>query len=461
MRHILIILFSLLLFQASFSQSVDKFYFDCSASVYKGSEGKSIVELYYAVYQKFLKYRSTPSGDSAEAKLEVFVYPKGSEAPLAVNTYKIPSYIASASTESIKSKLVGQINYQMKFGEYKFVVIASDFNNPAIIDSTEFNLLVEDYSSGVKMSDIELATSINKSTDTKSIFYKNTLEVTPNAGGLYGKNVSELYYYLELYNLSSANVSDEITFKKRVLNLNNEEQFSSFKKIKRGPESRVETGMIKIDTMKSGPYILELSLIDSAKNINIVKNKKFFLFTFSDDTQSSNKGQQDYLKSEFVTLTESDLDDLFDKIIYIRTDEESKNYRDLKTLEEKRKYMFDFWRKRDNMPGTPQNEFKMAYFKRMNEANIKFKESFKDGWKTDRGRMYILYGAASEVEHHAFESDTKSYEVWTYDNMQNQGSANAVFIEREAGTGIYTLVSSTIRGEIRDDNWQSQLKQFH
>lgn len=459
MRSLLIIIFSLLVVQSSFSLTGDKFYFDCSASVFKGSEGKDIVELYYAVYQKFLKY--TPrgnSGYSASAKLDVFIYLKNSSNPYAVNSYKIDSEIKDTSEENIKNKLIGQINYEMKYGEYRIMVIASDFNNPSVVDSIDFDIVVEDFTTGAKMSDIELATSITKSSDTKNLFYKNTLEVIPNASGLYGKNISELYYYAELYNLDASNVSEEFSVKARILSINNEEIVMSEKKIKRKAESRVEYGMFKIDSLKTGSYIFELSLNDAQKNLNIVKTKKLFLFTSSEETQSSDKGMDDYLKSEYVILNEKDLDDLFDKAIYTRDDDEIKTYRNLNTLEEKRKFTYIFWKKRDDMPMTPQNEFKINYFKRMNEANNKFKEDYNPGWKTDRGRIYVMYGPPSEILHFPFESDKKSYQVWKYDVLQ--GGTEADFIEKETGTGVYRLVNATMRGELRDADWTSQLKQF-
>lgn len=459
MRHLLIIILSLLFIQNSFSDTGEKIYFfDCSASIFKGSEGKDIVEVYYAVSQKFLRYTDISGGYAADAKLEVTIFAKSSSQPLAVNTYKVPSTVTDTSGDNLKSKIVGQINYEMKYGEYKMLVIASDFNNPEMRDSIELDLILEDFNGAAKMSDIELATSIVKSSDTKNIFYKNTLEVTPNPGNLYGKNFSEMFYYAELYNLSPANVSDEYTVKRRILNSNNEELMSSEKKVKRNAESRVETGMFKIDSLKTGIYIFELSLVDAQKNLNISKTKKFFLYTSTDESQSSDKGQDDYLKSEYVILNEKDLDDLFDKAIYTRTDDEIKKYRNLSTLEEKRKFMYAFWKARDNMPLTPQNEFKIAYFKRMNEANKMFKEDYNPGWKTDRGRIYVLYGPPSDIQLYPFESDKKSYQVWKYDVLQ--GGTEADFIEKETGTGVYRLVNATMRGEFRDADWQAQLKQF-
>jgi GWxTD domain-containing protein len=463
MRKLFIAVISLFLIQNLLPNSSDKVYFfDCSAAVFRGSEGKDIVELYYAVSQKFLKYSSNgSSGYSADVKLDVSIFNKNSEAPLAVNSYKVPSVVSDTAGGNLKNKIVGQINYEMKYGEYKILVVASDFNNPDRKDSIDLEINAEDFSGSPKMSDIELSTSIIKSSDTKNLFYKNTLEVTPNAAGLYGKNLDEMHYYAEIYNLDADKISDEYTIKRRVLNLNNEEVSVTEKKVKRTGNSRVEFGMLKVDTLKNGSYTLEISIVDPAKNINLVKAKKFYTIIKFDEAVNTDKIGDDILRSEFQTLNEKDLDDLFEKAIYTRTNDEIKTYEQLKTLEAKRKFTFEFWKKRDDIPGTPQNEFKTMSFKRMGEANKLYKESFKDGWKTDRGRIYIIYGAPTEVQRFPFENETKAYEIWIYDNLPGQGSTNTIFIEKETGTGIYTLASSTIRGEMRNDNWQKDLQQFH
>jgi hypothetical protein len=79
----------------------------------------------------------------------------------------------------------------------------------------------------------------------------------------------------------------------------------------------------------------------------------------------------------------------------------------------------------------------------------------QEGWHTDRGRVYVLYGESDEVERFPSTSESKPYEIWHYNQIE--GSVIFVFIDR-TGFGEYTLVNSTKRGEVKDDNWQNYLQ---
>ena len=100
-------------------------------------------------------------------------------------------------------------------------------------------------------------------------------------------------------------------------------------------------------------------------------------------------------------------------------------------------------------------ESKIAYFKRVNEANQRFEESFKEGWKSDRGRIFVLYGKPDDIERYPFETSTKSYEIWKYDAVEGGGECD--FVELQPMTGVYWLVNSTFRGELQNQNWREQL----
>ena len=107
-------------------------------------------------------------------------------------------------------------------------------------------------------------------------------------------------------------------------------------------------------------------------------------------------------------------------------------------------------------PGTPRNEFKMEYFERVAYANAHFKYNFKEGWQTDRGRVYVTYGKPDDVERHPFEADQRAYEIWKYDNLE--GGVEFVFVDLSNAMNDYGLVHSTARNELRDDNWKNRLR---
>jgi len=127
----------------------------------------------------------------------------------------------------------------------------------------------------------------------------------------------------------------------------------------------------------------------------------------------------------------------------------------VKGVDAKRKLLYEFWNRRDDDPSTPGNLRKSEYFKRVDYSNEHFRNAFRDGWKTDRGRVFIVYGPPDEVERHTNEVDTKPYEVWTYNSIQ--GGVEFVFGDR-SGFSDYVLLHSTHRDELHDENWMQQLQ---
>ena len=94
----------------------------------------------------------------------------------------------------------------------------------------------------------------------------------------------------------------------------------------------------------------------------------------------------------------------------------------------------DFWKRRDPTPGTEQNELMQEYYYRVEYANTHFSTN-RNGWETDRGRIFILYGEPSDVEQHPFEINSKPYEVWYYNALNRR----FVFVDY-TGFGDYELV---------------------
>ncbi len=78
---------------------------------------------------------------------------------------------------------------------------------------------------------------------------------------------------------------------------------------------------------------------------------------------------------------------------------------------------------------------------------------FREGWQTDRGRVFILFGRPDEVERAPIQVDILPYETWSY---FGQGTETFVFVDRD-GSGNYEQVYSTVPGEVSYSNWRSML----
>lgn len=87
-------------------------------------------------------------------------------------------------------------------------------------------------------------------------------------------------------------------------------------------------------------------------------------------------------------------------------------------------------------------------------ANTRYSTTFKQGWRTDRGRVLLLYGRPDEIERNPSSIDTKPYETWFYYSLD--GGVKFIFGD-VSGFGEYELMHSTHRNEIQDPNWRARI----
>ena len=115
-------------------------------------------------------------------------------------------------------------------------------------------------------------------------------------------------------------------------------------------------------------------------------------------------------------------------VAYIITEQERTAFKALTTDEERNKFIEQFWLLRDPTPGTPENEFKEEHYRRIAYANERFAYMDIPGWKTDRGRIYIMYGPPDEIESHPSGQDGRPpFEEWLYRYIE--GIGNDVILE--------------------------------
>ena len=141
-------------------------------------------------------------------------------------------------------------------------------------------------------------------------------------------------------------------------------------------------------------------------------------------------------------------------VAYIITDEEKRAWKKLATDEEREQFIEAFWRRRDPDPDTELNEYLEEHYERVAYANQHF-ASGMPGWKSDRGRIYIMYGPPHEKETHptggnyerpSYEgggnTTTYPFEVWFYRYLPGVGSGIEIEFVDPTGTGEYRIARS-------------------
>ncbi len=455
MKKFFFLFFVFIFFNSAFSQN--QFNFNIDYSTFRYDSSSCYVEFYYSYPQNQLSLLSADSVLFVNGLLSINLTDTVTKKNVLERNWKITNTLSDSNDIVKNNSLIGQIGFIIPKGVYSAYIVGADGGNNKVFREYSFNINVRPYqSSNLMISNIQLATNIKyDNADEKSIFYKNSLEVIPNPTAIFGEKYPMLFYYCEIYNLDKFTSEPKTKITTSVYDTNNKKIYQRTKLISTSSQARVDIGTINVSKFSTGKYSLIISISDSVKKTGAVSSKPFFVFNPAiqqkvEESEIIGKAAS----SEFGSLSDEECEDLFEKSKYIATETEIEQYEALSTVEAKREFLFSFWKKRDPDRTTAQNEFYAIYLKRIEYSNERFGALNRTGWKTDRGRVFLMYGEPNQIDRFPSQVDTKPYEIWNYDKLQ--GGVIFVFADL-TGFSDYVLLHSTLRGEIKDENWQKRL----
>jgi GWxTD domain-containing protein len=145
---------------------------------------------------------------------------------------------------------------------------------------------------------------------------------------------------------------------------------------------------------------------------------------------------------------------LKEDVAYIITPEEVSAFKQLSNDEERDQFIENFWLRRDPTPDTPENEYKEEHYRRIAYANEHFGAGIP-GWRTDRGRIYITWGAADQIESHPTggtydrpqgegggSTTTYPWETWRYRYLEGVGQEINIEFVDQCSCGDYKIATS-------------------
>lgn len=169
-----------------------------------------------------------------------------------------------------------------------------------------------------------------------------------------------------------------------------------------------------------GIYKLEVALNDSASDETSPASASYRVFS---------------LHYPDLPLTITNLDKAADEMLYVASSSTIDTIKDVKNPAAKEKLFLQFWQKFNPNPSSFRNPPMYVYYARVAYANAHFTHYYP-GWKSDMGKIYILFGPPNSVDRHPFNVDTKPYEIWYY------FTKNRKFVfEDYTGFGDYRLLN--------------------
>ncbi len=410
-------------------------------------DSTSLVEFHYAINRDGLTFLRDSAGWSGGADLTLTG--RTGDSLAFGDRWLVPARLADTAAVAQGMTLVGVYPVHLRAGVYAVKLLCRDRQNSGRRDSITVRMPVAPPATDrVAMSDIEFAAAI-RAGGKESPFYKNTLDVIPNVGGLYSES-QMCYFYLEAYNLLLGDDRSDMTMRTTVYDAVGKEVVVRERQKKRSAESAVLVDQVAASRFRSGTYSLVVALLDTMKHALAQSSRKFYVFnaTLGVDSTLLSLGSSLPL-AIYSSMEEPELDRDFKWSRYEISDAEQTQYKQLSGADVKRKFLSDIWRRRP--PGARE-----VYMARVAHANENFGMLGREGYRTDRGRVYIVYGPPDDIERHPNESDTKPYEIWTFNNIQ--GGVEFDFLQRIQGSD-YELVNSTHRSELHDANWMQYAQQ--
>lgn len=205
-------------------------------------------------------------------------------------------------------------------------------------------------------------------------------------------------------------------------------------------------GVVDLAGLPPGHYRFELTA--SGRDSQVIRSARFGMTGFEAIAQAEAVIESNEWPGG---LNEVQLDSAYEPLIYFMSAEEHGVYSSL-TVEGKRRWIRQFWARRDPTAGTSRNEERERVYLAIAEANRRFREggaSAIPGWRTDRGRIFIRYGSPDEVVDRHVQAGLSPYEIWKYTRSRN---LKYVFVDLTR-FGNYSLVYTDDRREPSRPDW--------
>jgi len=218
-------------------------------------------------------------------------------------------------------------------------------------------------------------------------------------------------------------------------------------------------GQLDLSGLPPGQYTMAASLDLGGKT---VERSAAFAMAGLDETLEKDVARREASKGTdegyFEAMNEQQLEIAKEPLVLIAESGELSKYSKDLSLRAKRRFMTEFWQKRDLVPSTPENETRQKFYAAVDYANRMYGEkggkNGVPGWKTDRGRIYVRNGAPDEMLQRPQAGRSPPYEVWRFRTGKDR---YYIFIDRANGLGQFQLVYSNDIKEPGQPNWQELL----
>jgi GWxTD domain-containing protein len=449
MKLILVSIVCLLLSVTGFTQGQKlRVYLD-TKQFYEPTQG-SFVEINFQYVGHTLEYVGAEDGLKGEVAvlLDIIL----DQDTLVRDAYRLETPLMK---DSIVEDFYDIRRFGLNPGKYQLHLQIFDLisNGEPVTGQLSFTILERDNNvSFGDVQNIEFATE----GDPTSVFYKSGYEIIPRMSNYYPEQLTSLPYYTEIYNVKSLQ-SPEFGLKESVYNADTKTEIEKYTKIYRYKAEDIVPVLRQIDIseLPTGNYYLSLSVIDS--KMNEAQEKKYFFERTNNESfvmdenialdpafeQSIPKDSIEFYLASLIPIATGQT-----AVTILRTLKEKDDEKSLKLIQ-------SFWLSTEKMRAY---ESWLRYKQQVLYTERLFSNTFKRGYESDRGRVYLQYGAPNSVIAQETSADEFPYEIWQYNQIGRASNKHFVFYNPDLIANNHQLLHSDLIGEIKNMNWPMALK---
>ena len=280
---------------------------------------------------------------------------------------------------------------------------------------------------------------------TKSNINKNGIDLNPMPSNVFYEEQNTLYFYTELYKLTEASLFSYFIASAETNQIVGNLAKSKVQKPNNG--TRVFIGSLPLEKLYSGSYLLVCEAKNKMGQVVATQSKFFY--------RIKSGGEQHAIDIKGTFVDEYSLDQLKQYIDYIYPVQKNREGITAQSLlqgndtELMKNFFYQFWKQRFPFDSAyPWNNYSQV----VETVNEEFDNGRIPGYKTDRGRIYLQYGAPNSRVVNNFSTEYKRFEVWHYYKIDHQSDCRFVFSGENRGTDM-SLVLSNVDGEVTDTEW--------
>jgi GWxTD domain-containing protein len=414
----------------------------------KQTQVKAFIEIPYMMLE--------PSGEASDARVTYHVTVQVKDSTGLELVRNAWDSHAAAGVRQPGASALEILDFALAPGRYVVMVEVSD---PVSGRKLDAELPIEGFRSEPEISDLLLAPKIRAAGAADTVpapgeIRRDRLLITGSAGLILTPLRSKAFYLIETYNKKQ----DSIRIAMSVKDSTGKALISTPPTVTQLPVGGGGlTGALDLTGLPAGEYQLVAELTLEGRTVQ--RSGGFTMAPLSETLAKDVVRREANRVTDagyFSEMSEREVDAAAAPLSLIASSQELSAYNKKLSLQAKRRFLSEFWSRRDPAPDTPRNEMREQFYAAIAYADEHFKEGGRataPGWRTDRGRVYARHGLPDETLDRQQQGTAPPYQVWRYSKGKGQ---YYIFADR-TGFGAYTLLSSNDLQEAGIPAWQRTL----